>query len=352
MNKELPINLNYSYARECWITLRLIPAMSDNRFIPWFIENFNTYYVDENLSISHHNWSLTELYNLFNEILTYECFNKNLDIFKQLELAISNNKYLLLYCDRYYMKNTKQYQHKHEMHEILIHGYDNANNTVNYVDIYNNKWGSYLMSYDELKRSFNSTIDAISGEPSLYEYLYRAQLPATIFSLNTTFQRNLRIDQFYESICYNIEGKNIRGEYNDNGELKLISRRYGVSVYKSYYEDLYKYIKNQQYERYKHMNILTLIETKKNLIIKLNEIRNYLSIKINASVFDDIDKLLENLIIARNLFLKYIFSNELELIEEMRNCFIVAEELDIKIMQYLKNILGMHILANLYKSNY
>ncbi len=352
MQKKLPITINTGFTTECWTFLRLAAILSDSKNIPWFIENFNNYFVDETYDVLYYEWSSREFLCIYDEILQFEDISDKKDIVGAVIDAINQDGYVVLYCDRFYIKGSPHYQKEHYPHDLLIYGYDNDSKVFNFIDINIDGclWGEHTISYDIIKHAFESMLEIFTIDFDRWTWIYRTKLPASVFYLNKHFNRKPRLDIFYEEICNCLSGGETLERVNNNGKMGYRLKRFGVSSYRSYYEDLINTISNSDKnylgkEENKHVlyKMKSLIENKYNLEFKLKYLNENNLTNFPENIFLNIKNLCELLESAFYSSTKYSFTLDKALLSIVRENFIDAEKLEINILQEIKKCLTVYM---------
>ncbi|GKX30386.1 hypothetical protein SH1V18_28660 [Vallitalea longa] len=356
MKKILPINVTHGVTSECWNSIRLSAIMSDEKYLPWYIEKFNNYLVssgDCKYEILHNQFGSTEFICYYDEVIIFENIIDKSNIVNKMINLIDKNRYITLYCDRFYIKGSKEYNKKHYMHEIMIYGFDTNLKEFNIIDL--NLNGKVLnqsrLSFDNIECAFYSAIEDIKKNIDNNIWLYRINMPASAFYLNENFNRKPRLELFYDSINNCLKGGEALIRTPRDGQVRYNTIRYGVSIYKSFYEDLYNvlaYDKNILKDR---PNILirfkTLIENKYALIFKINYLNEERLTAIPNSLIDKIKELANKLEIIFSMMTKYSIKPNKDLLNRMNYSFREAEELDILILSRIKKLLQNYMIQRI-----
>lgn len=356
MGKILPINITHGITSECWNSIRLSAIMSDKKYLPWYIEKFNNYLVssgDCKYEILHNKFGSTEFICYYDEVIIFENIIDKRNIVNKAIDLITKNKYVLLYCDRFYVKGSREYKKFHYMHEILIYGFDNNLKEFTILDL--NLNGKVLnpsrLSFNNLECAFYNAIEEINKNINNNIWLYRINMPASAFSLNENFNRKPRLELFYDSIDNCLNGGETLTRTPSNGQVRYNTIRYGVSIYKSFYEDLYNvlaYDKNILKDRPIILfRFKTLIENKYALIFKINYLNKEQLTSIPNSLINKIRELANKLEIIFSMLTKYSLKPNTNLLNRINSSFHEVEKLDIFVLSSIKKLLQNYMIQRI-----
>ena len=91
------------------------------------------------------------------EIVSRETMEgKSIDYVDFLKDSINNNKYILLYCDRFYLREFKAFGVYHITHELFVYGYDD--DKKHFICMDNNEEGFFstiFVSYEEMQAAIH-----------------------------------------------------------------------------------------------------------------------------------------------------------------------------------------------------
>lgn len=349
MQKVLPVTINTGFTTECWTFLRLAAILSDRKNIPWFVENFNNYFVNDNYDVLYYDWGSREFLCLYDELLEFEDLSDKSDIVSAVIDAINQDGYVLLYCDRFYITGSSHYQKEHLPHDLMIHGYDTDARVFHFIDINidGRLWGEHFVSFDILKRAFESMLEIYALDFNRWTWLYRTKVPASVFHLKH-FDRKPRLDVFYEEICNYLQGGETLERVNNNGKIGYRLKRFGISGYRSYYEDLINtlYTSDKNYlgkKENEHVlfKMKSLIENKHNLEFKLRYLNDNDLTNFPEDIFFSIRTLCELLESAFYSSTKYSFTLDEAFLSIVKENFMDAEKLEMKILHEIKNLLSL-----------
>lgn len=347
MKKHLPVNLNIGLKSECWNFIRLAILLNDDYYMPWYIERFNNYFVDETFSFHYYEWNTMEFYTNYDEVLQFQDIEDKSEIIKVIIDVINTGDYVTLYWDRYYVKGTLQYQKEHKVHGILVYGYDTDRETINFVDneINGKLWGGYEISYEELKCAFKSGVDIVAKNPEKWHWIYQINLPASIIHLRKDFTRTVRPEAFYTAVQKNLAGGELK-DISDKHAEHCSVKRYGIHVYKSYYNDLYKILKhennnycNEEGNEFIFYKLKAFIECKKCFAEKLEYFNEKGIIIFSDNTINKAKQVYEMVNKSYLLLSKYTFGFKMEILERAREQLMKAQESDIEILSEVKDIL-------------
>lgn len=356
MEKELPINLNTGITDECWTFYRLAVVLSDKRYLPWYIEKFNNYFINERFNLLFETGdSIGGNLCYYDEIIEFKKIKQTSDIVSSIIDEINNGAYILCYYDRFYSKGSPEYEKKHSAHDMLIYGYNTDLKLLNFIDININGilWGKHTISFTEFTCAYDGVLKIISEEPEKWTWLYYFYLPASALYLNKNFYRKPRLEVFYNQIEKCLKGGEILS-LERMGE-QITYKRFGVSVYKSYYEDLYNVIyKKKDFLIFEGntkilFSMRSLIESKYALILKLNYLNENGLLLVPSSIIKNVERLCGVIECAYQLMIKNSYNLDVNILKRAKNKFIEAEKIDIDVLTEIRNVLYEHIKAGIIR---
>lgn len=350
MKKKLPIRLYTGITTECWTFIRLAAILTQERYLPWYIEKFIHYCVDESFQFHYYRWGGIDFLSVYDEVLEFHDINIKDNVIKKVIEAINDNGYVILYCDRYFVKGGEEYQIKHRLHEMLIYGYDLDSGEINYIDINLDGvlWGEHKIKISELKEAFGSSLLIINENLDKWVWLYETNLPCSVFYLKDTLDRKPRLDILYHSIDMCLKGGEDTNKNFVPKSTESNSIRYGVSAYKSLYVDLNNILTNIN-RNFLNENeeviwcIKSIMESKEGLSFRLRYVMDNMNIRIPSELFDKIENLIETIYRALLHIIKYSRTMDLKYLEKGMNNLMQVEQLDIDVLTESKNILQLHM---------
>ena len=308
MKRILPIkkpdDLSHADKCECWTALRLGAALSNEDFLPWYMENFICVMMDQHYCVMHQDkiGSIDSL-SLFNEPLTItEMYDKE-DIVSQVLQAVDAGGYISVYYDRYFLEGNESFGIVHYLHDMLIYGYDDEKRELYFVDYELDPTGRVRsIDFSIFSQSFYSALEHIKTEKEKYAWQYILNLPGHIMYPNSPNpHRQVNLTKIYESIDKNLRGGEFICEtFSEENVIfhtsYLTDRcRYGISIYKGFYEDWFPIIKRENviqdnfYNLFIAVGLIKLYENKKDLLCRLQYISEE-GFKISNNFIKNVDK--------------------------------------------------------------
>lgn len=352
--KKLPVTLNTGLTTECWTFAKLAAILASPQYLPWYMERFIFCVVDEYFNFGHSEIDSLEALCNYDEVITSKNITEKDDITKSIIQEIDKSRYVIALCDYYYIEGSREYMKKHWLHNMLIYGYDHNSKEFNYIGFYiNNKyWGEHVIKFDMLKEAFNNGLNIIDEDIDNYIYLFRHNLPATAIYLNEDFNREPRIELIYSSIVKCLRGGEVIISNTEEDSFCSGVRRFGVSIYKSYYENLYNILlsmpKDLFVSSFERMSLIegamkALVENKQ----RLHSLWNYLNegkfVIIPMEIIDNTKLLCKLLEQVHQLSIKYSLTMEAKYMEMVKYKLIEAQKKDIEILTEAKNVLHKYM---------
>jgi hypothetical protein len=353
--KILPVNLEHGITNPCWNYVRLCAIMSDEKYLPWFVERFININISREFLIDYFIPGEFNPFSFYDEVLEFEEIKSKENIIEGIIEAISSNGYVLLLCDEYHISGTPSYQKNHLLHEMLIFGYDLSTKEADFVftNVNGKIWGTFTIGFDNLVEAFKSGLEVINNKPEDWKWICIYGLPVSVFYLKDSFNRAPRLEAVYNSLVKNLQGGEIAFDRafdrNINGSGIF---RNGVSVYKSYYDDLYKRLlgiedkklfNSSGYEQVILLGMKYLYENKKALAFRLNYLNDKGYLIIPDALLQEMNELCNFIDKAVVFMAIYGYTFDEGRLEKGVELFKEAQKLDIKISTMLIDILEAHM---------
>lgn len=175
--KKLPVNLNPEVELECWHFYRTAILETDSKFDSWMLERFNNIYMYDDFTCSYDNWEIPYFFDIYNEVIEYNDINPHGNIIKAVKDEIDRERYVLAFCDRYYVPGSFHYQKIEYRHEMMIYGYDQK--YLYYVDIWTNgkMWAKNKILFSEFEESFWNAMSQIDDNTKIHLWITEYNLP-------------------------------------------------------------------------------------------------------------------------------------------------------------------------------
>ncbi len=354
MEKILPINLNTNITTECWTFHKLAAILSDAKYRPWYLEKFINLTIVEDFRTMYYPQDTPEHYSIFDEVIEFKYFSTKDQIVSQVIEAINENGYVLIDTDYYYMPHSAEYQKSHYTHLIIIYGYDNSSQAFHIVDLDKSySWKKFKCPFSQIEEAFYSRCDLlVSNKSKDYKLMSVYHLPASSFFLKNTFSlKQPRIYRIYNEIsgCLSgLESKSIKPTLWDN--ITKV-RRSGVSIYKSYCEDLYNIVsEDSTFLKNNFIPVLglkALTECKIGLKLRLEYLVHNGIIKSFDSVIGSIDEICDLLVKCQSLVTNFSLTDNISCLERSMELLRQCQEIDIKLLQETADILFDNICGKL-----
>ncbi|PKM50193.1 MAG: hypothetical protein CVV02_12565 [Firmicutes bacterium HGW-Firmicutes-7] len=307
MRKLLPIrrnNMEHPIKCECWTSLRLTVALADDRFLPWYLENFISIMMDQHYITMYHEFGSVGSLSLYNEpLIINEIYDRN-NILAQVIEYVDKGGYLSVYYDRYYLEGCEAYQKEHYLHDMLLFGYDSDLEEIYFVDNELDPSGAtQVLDFDTFTESFYSALEKLKTKSGQYSWMYILNLPAHVLYLKPpTPERQINLTKIYECIDGNLRG----GEFlcNNFSKENVLFRtayktnkcRYGIDIYDGFEELFGILLKEGDYRKHPHnmfiiVGIVKMIENKNDLLYRLNYLNDNKYLNISGNIIRNIEKL-------------------------------------------------------------
>lgn len=386
MEKKLPFKL-YKKIGVCPDIMRLSAILTEDKYLPWFVEQFMGLYMNCDFGTYYHDHECLERHSMYDEVLRFDSI-KNFDeicVISEIKNVINNGGYLVAILDYYYIEQSKAYKNHHIVHDTLIYGF---NDTSKCFYVFDGSIGESTLEYSQFLQSFNpareifkKVVDRGTDKDRFqYSTWFVQNLPLSVFYLKD-FSREPNLERIYHlnnkflkgaeytnETAKKFKNKNYLLTYytpvQENGCLELLEEyknhsehesingdyieRYGTSIYKGYYDDLYNTLmKNDKgFENYDGavvsaigVGIDYLMKSKDMLIFRLNYLHSKNLISYDASLLEDIQKLRNKINKSLDILIKFSYVNDKRCLIDFRQEFIEIEVLDIHVLERFRKLL-------------
>lgn len=338
MKKILPVNITNHLTTEISNYIRLAVLLSDEIFFSWFIENFIVLFVDKNNFFSdYYPYGWLSARNLYDEVLRSEPFAVTDDILSEIKKQINNEKYVQLYCDKYYIDGSVHYQKQHFLHELLIAGYDDDKELFYFVDLNINKemTGLHILPYKSLKKSWEAGYTQLQNKQT--EELYNMSFMQFDFPVAAISPRKQDVKKApnLNRIYYALQLCQKEMHFQSEQYNLLSIKATGSAVYEVYYNTLCQKLRREEYKKllseYDNIILISLkrlIENKQGHYFRFKYLMDINLIERDSGLLEKMQLIPEKLKIAFNCLAKYSFSFTKPLLDDAAEIFKQMEIVD------------------------
>lgn len=355
MKKKLPIKLNPGNTTDCFIVYLLTILMTDERYLPWYVERF----IELEMGIFkgkpvHDFWMYYYEYitfdksYVFDEVLDIKRFmyKDKGNIVPDVIEAINNSQYVMLGVDCFYVWDGET---NHGYHECLIHGYDEEKNEFYYVDIEYGGWVEKTVSFTRIAEGFHACINDYNNYHERLLYMPRFHMPAFTISPNQSFNREPNLMRIFTTVDSFLRGSrhDVAGMYpygpGGKGEYFESILWKGINIYKGIYEELYDFLKNntnQDLERKFMIGMKKLIENKEALLHKMQYLHIHRYIELEDPMTEGMEKLIVIIKKAFTALGRYHKTHDENDFLNAMNMIKDAEEKDVLVLGTIRDLLA------------
>lgn len=217
-----------------------------------------------------------------------------------IEDAIRNGHYIVTFVDEFYIPGRYAYEKFHNVHDILVYGYDKLNHTLNVAgydahaqyqlaEVYS---GDFEMAFNEIKTTSGALVKWADGI-----HLYQLKTDES-FHIDIEIIVELMEDYLFS------RDSSKRFAMYDNP----VEQIYGMDVYDAVVLYLQS-IKDENIDiRIPHI----IFEHKKCMVARLRYIKEKITLNLDAYLIDQYISIEQETLKARNLSLKYKMTNKPE----------------------------------------
>jgi len=286
-------------------------------------------------------WKTSEFISVFNEVISLEPLNyagKNL--IDCIIETLSNDQYVIVGWDRYFVQNSDDYLKNHEYHDALIYGFDSTKKILYFFDrgMNGKDFGTGVIDYESFLNAYFNGLKTINEGPIPY-WGYLAGIPLSKFSVNCKEARvNLQkilYDFHVQSIGYEyLEG------YHPNGEPKIY--RGGIKIFDGYADLLNKIESRPELlieDPFKLWSIKYVMENKKSHYYRFKYMFDKGLAIVDEKIFTDINELHDMLLTFFNLLTKYSYHHSKKTLLKCRELLDTIREQDKKMFSRATKII-------------
>lgn len=365
MEKVLSYNIDNGATAECGNFYKMAIVTSYDRYTPWVMEHFIKLQMYEGFILGNYNIYGTEHQTFYDEVLEqHEIENKD-NIIETIINSINNNGYVILRTDRYYIPGGEEFQKHHFTHPMLICGYDDDKREffVLEVSLFGTNWAMHKFDFSVVETAYYAGLELMREDFNVAFGPLEVTTGCILYT--KPFNRKIKIKYVYDNVCMMLKGADIIteaiGEYEKPKTIRDLPidrvhslRRLGISIYKSYYEDLFNLLKSG----YRDDDFFTgsfgvyhgveiLIQNKVGLKERINYLIDNGYIPNDRELVINTEKLCDVLETSRNVLAKYYYSNEESILLKAQKGFIEAENIERIILKSLKGYLEQYLSKTL-----
>lgn len=343
MPKSLPINLNVDVQINCFDFYRLSAILSNERYIPWYIERFIEMHMDELFRCHYYDFKSDFLF-LYDEILEFNNITPKDSIVDQIRESIDKNEYLILRINEGLISDTTS---EFQLHGKLIVGYDE--DEVFFLNHNGIRWSVSSVKTSVFESAFQSSMNLIrdgvmdfEGPGSLKEH-FNLNEPASTFRIhNIDFNRKPRLNVIFNMCSNFLNGGERKSKFGPN-----IAVWYGTSIYRGYYQHLCDYLLENPEITYNgeslapkvYLGMKRLSENKRGLLNKLIYLKERKIVDVGESVFERFCCLYKEIDVSSSLWQKYWLTKNQDYVDSMKDRLKNSEELDKSALTDVCNIM-------------
>jgi len=353
MQKILPVNLDTKITTEIYNYIRLAAIMTEEGFLPWFIERFIALHVDENYFFSNYYiYGSLAAKSVYDEVLLTVPLSFNDNITGEIKKHIDNNGYIQILCDKYYIEGSLYYNKFHFFHELMLVGYKENPSVFFFTDLNTNKQltGIHSVSEKSLLISWNEMLKFLKNKKAedLYNLSFmQFDFPASAFYLR---RENMRWLPSLNHIYYALQYCMNMHVYQTNFCGLTSVNRVGSGIYKIYYENLYQRLHEKEYKNIllEHDSIILislkrLIENKAGIYFRFNYLMTKKMITEDITLLEKMQQVKEHLEYAFNCLTKYAYTFESEFLEEAVTILKKTQQIDTENLDRCLQLVGSAI---------
>jgi hypothetical protein len=273
---------------------------------------------------------------VYDEVLDFKDLTNKADIISTTIEAINNDEYLNMRLDYYYLEGMEGYAVNHSIHGQLVIGYNLTLQEIYYLANLNEKWVVHSTSFIQYEQSFKSALLIIREDKdtdTTFDIAFRLNEPFSTFRVwNKDFNRKVRLNVIYNSLTNILNG----GVFTTSEPTD--TRRFGISIYKGYYEDLFNMLLNNSLEPAPSPFVVfrglkKLYENKKGIMYRFSYLNKHHDLQIEPFVFSKMETILSIINEAIVLLSDFFTNQQKDSLLTAAQKFRDIEKLDIEVLQ-------------------
>ncbi|MBD5547372.1 MAG: hypothetical protein HDQ97_08235 [Lachnospiraceae bacterium] len=210
--------------------------------------------------------------------------------------AIQQNDYVVITLDEYYLHNKQNYNVRHNFHEILCYGFDEAEEII-YTLTYNERgiFAEVKINYKDIQKSYDYVREACNDKNNRIN-------PIKLLSVNKDFYYPFNAKLVYDLLIDYMESKDTVGltkqvYYNSSNMV------YGIETYRL----LEKYYLSKR-DNYDIRPIHIIYEHKKCMILRLEYIFELFRDERFKNIAKEYEDMQKKCLMAKRMLVKYMYT--------------------------------------------
>ncbi len=293
MEHVLPIKPDPNFQTSCWDANWLSLVLSDDKYLPWYIEHFISIHMRNNYIVHYYDVYGIDYCSIYDEVLEIvplEAFYKDIDdVVSFTKKNIDNGYYVNFTLDLFYIDFSNDYNNNHNFHGPLVFGYNDEKKVFYGYDllfgISEYKFDQYKSACESLFANIRDTLaNDLNKEHENYNFnkkdffTYHIGLHCKGFIAclkNGNFRKKPSLGRILLAIEDCLEGNIFINEKNS-----ILNKWYGVSMYNKFNNDIlnnWNQIKENfsiEQLRTVYFGFKTIVEDKKGLKYRMDYLYN------------------------------------------------------------------------------
>jgi len=348
----LPIKPNPSFKTSCWDANWLSLILSDDKYLPWYIEHFICIHMEENYSIRYYDLydiDYCSIYNEVLEIIPLELFLKDIeDVVAFTKNNIDNGYYINFTLDLFFIEFSKVYRKTHHFHGPLVFGYSDEKKVFYGFDL---MYGINEYKYDQFKAGCESLFTLIREKVNHklnkeHQNFNFNKFDFRVYDIGIRtngYLARIKNQKFREkpmlgNVFLALE-KCLEGNILINEKDSTFNKWFGTSIYNKLNIDIFskweqiKDTLNAETKKNIYFGFRTIIENKEGLKYRINYLYNNQIIPIDVDLLNRLDYLHKRLREAFSLFTKFNQTQNAKYLDDVKNIMSNIEEIDREVLE-------------------
>lgn len=333
--KMLPVKMTGGIYSECWHSYIVAALLSDDKYLPWFVERFMDFYVSEDCVGWYRIQNvISGPYYEYEEVIDYqEIRDFSINPIQAIQETIIRNRYVI-----------SVYNFGGVLHEIMIIGYDAVGFQTYRVELSGAVQDH--ISYETFLQNFTSALEILEKNSKEYKYIYKFHMPLSSFGLKPEFHRAVRLERL-EGTFYELHAAQKTIKVNKEGEQTVLY--HGTSILDFLIRKLQDEFENDESLARIIRILFKLWETSEGLRFRVDYCTQRYAIDWEETLPDDLKRLCDTVNLAKSYLIKYQMTRHKRLVSQATKKFLEIRDLEETVFWRLFVAMEHTLLQNIKK---
>jgi hypothetical protein len=352
MERTLPFKPNAEFQTSCWDANWLSIILSDEKYLPWYIEHFISIHMESNYLVRYYDPYEIECCSIYNEVLDIipiEMFIKDIDdVILFTKNKIDNGYYVNFTLDLFFIDFSNDYTKNHNFHGPLVFGYSDEKKVFYGYDLL---FGTREYEYDQYKAGCESLFESIRDKVNKkldknHENYNVNKFVFKVYDIglhtlgyiaglrNQSFREKPMLGRIFLALERCLEGNIIINEKDTS-----FNKWFGLSIYDKMNRDIFsnwEQVKEKlslETQEFIYRGFRTIFENKEGIEFRIKYLFDNNVIPIDYDLLNKCDFLSKELKRAFSLFLKFNEKPDRKYLDSVQNIMSNIEVIDREVLE-------------------